>query len=181
MEADGGDSFSFYNSVEGKYPTQVEINFCSGCNKFQVGFTYEIGTFSVGCHDSTINIYQFQPNEYISLLKSYKSSGDLIIYIYLKTNLDNEISTSGVDIAELNCKVFEPPDEYYIGGFFGKLSTSSCYLNQIGCIYQKSSIDCKSLNEGKFCNYNRTKILMIMPDGFFLNDTTWKNYRLLLF
>ena len=36
---------------------------------------------------------------------------------------------------------------------------------------KKCYFNCPKINEDKFCNYEHTEILSIIPDGYFLNDT----------
>ena len=167
----GGKAFSFANQVGGKYPINMTIYSGSVINK--VGFTYyEHGFISAGSNGGSAKSYTFQDNEFINYMKVCKvevgSNRYRVSFLYFKTNLNKELSYGNITD---DCQIFEPSDGYAIVGFHGMARKE---IDSIGCIYQIFYYDCPKLDEGKFCNYNHTKVLSEMPDGYFLNSTEEK-------
>ena len=147
----GGTAFSFANKVGLTY--------------------YEHGFVSAGKNGGTAQSYTFQDNEFLNYMKACKvkvGSGYRVSFLYFKTNLNKELSYGKTTS---NCQIFEPSDGYAIVGFHGRGADE---IDSIGCIYQIYYYDCPKLDEGKFCNYNHTKVLEEMPEGYFLNDTEEK-------
>ena len=166
----GGEEFSFYEKVGPKYPKSITIS--CGDRLDRVGFTYyDYGFVSAGGNGGTEQSYEFQDNEFINYMKVYLvilGDSKRLSYISFKTNKNKEISCGFVSD---NCQVLVPDDTYAIAGFHGRRGFE---IDSIGCIYHIFYYNCHKLDEGQFCNYDQTKILTLMPDGFFLNDTEKK-------
>ena len=166
----GGNAFSFADKVGGKYPESITFTYESRIYKIY----YEYGSIIAGGSDGTQKKYIFKENEFINLIKVCKiivsayNNDYIISYIYLKTNLNTELSGG---VSNSNCKTYQPSKGYAIPGFYGRAYGE---IDQIGCIYQKFYYNCQKLDDGQFCNYDRTEVLTETPDGYFLNDTNEK-------
>ena len=143
---------------------------------YHVGLGYKNGSEGAGeTHRGTQYPYTFKNNEFITYMKACRSyttqwnwNSITICYLYIKTNLNNTLAYGNISN---DCEDFEPNDVYAIVGFYGYAYGG---IDKIGCIYKKYYYDCPKLEEGKFCNYDHTKALTEMPEGYFLNDTSQK-------
>ena len=183
-----GDPFDISDNVGEKYPISFLI--MNGttqndnvANIYKVGFNYpELGLIYIeGQAITKVTIdaleysYTFQDNEFINYMNvciaySNRWSFEVISYIHIKTNLNNNLYYGKI---LGTCQYFEPNDTYAIAGFHGSMGYA---LDILEPNYKKFYYDCPKLEEGKFCNYDHTKVLTEteMPEGFFLNDTSQK-------
>jgi hypothetical protein len=171
---DRGNDFSFIGNVGPEYPKSI-ILYC-GERVDGIQLSYSNGIQSAGNDQGTPKQYTFKANEYLNYLKACKdtfsdglfSHREQLVYIILKTNKSTQL-TCGKPSSD--CTELWPSDRYAIAGFYGKTGWE---IDRIGCIYHIFYYTCDQLKEGQFCNYDQTKILTKMPDGFFLNDTVKK-------
>jgi hypothetical protein len=169
-----GNDFSFVGKVGPKYPKSITL-YC-GERVDGIQLSYSNGIQSAGNDKGTPKQYTFKANEYLNYLKACKdtfsdglfSHREQLVYIILKTNKSTQL-TCGKPSSD--CTELWPSDRYAIAGFYGKKGWE---IDRIGCIYHIFYYTCDQLKEGQFCNYDQTKILTKMPDGFFLNDTVKK-------
>ena len=174
-EVFGGDIWNDYSYEDyegGKFPKNMTLK---GKNIIDsIEFCYESKCNKCGGNGGIGSTYIFKDNEFLNYMYVCKKTyeGKMVVsFIEFQTNLGEVISNG--KITGGNCTTLIPDDEYAIAGFYGR---EGYYLFSVGCIYQIFYYDCPKLEEGKFCNYNHTKILneTEIPEGFFINDTSQK-------